>query len=253
MRYFLEIAYKGTNYHGWQIQPNAVTVQSTLNEALKILLKEDIATTGSGRTDTGVHALKQVVHFDYEHTLDFPKFINSLNGILPNDISVFDAYLVNSEAHTRFDAVLRGYVYKIRQQNTPFQQGEYYLYKRALDIDQMNKAAKILLKNTDFESFSKIHTEVKTFNCDISKAEWIKTESGLEFHIEADRFLRGMVRAVVGTLKEVGLGKMTVKEFEDVILAKDRSSAGAAAPAQGLFLCRVDYPESIYSSSFFKD
>ncbi len=246
MRYFLEIAYKGSNYHGWQIQPNANTVQAELEKALSTYFKTKIETTGSGRTDTGVHASQQFVHFDSPIKLDPPSFVNSMNGILPKDICALDLKKVRDDAHARFDATKRGYIYKIKYKNTPFSIGEYYLFKRELDVDQMNEAAKILLHHSDFESFSKVHTEVKTFICNITRAEWVKTHDGINFHIEADRFLRGMVRALVGTLKEIGLGKVSVNDFEEIILAKDRQKAGAAAPAQGLFLCKVEYPKEIF-------
>lgn len=249
LRYFLEIAYKGTNYHGWQIQPNAITVQEVVNKAISTILQVQIETIGCGRTDTGVHASQFYLHFDSDQKLSSDRFINNMNGVLPDDIAAISLHHVKDDAHTRFDATLRGYVYKIKHNNTPFEAGEYSLFKQHLDIDKMNEAAHVLLKHTDFESLSKVHTEVKTFNCKITRAEWIPTDNGLNFHIEADRFLRGMVRTIVGTLQQVGLGKMTVQEFENIILAKDRQQAGASAPARGLFLCRVEYPNSIFENS----
>lgn len=247
MRYFLEISYKGTRYHGWQIQPNALTVQEVLNKALSTLLAEKVDTLGSGRTDTGVHASVQVVHFNTEKEIK-DSFLLSINALLPKDISVQWIRPVNDEAHARFDAIQRSYVYKIALQKNPFDQELVWFYRGQPDVARMNQAAALLLTHTDFECFSKVHTEVNNFNCTITKAYWEQCGSELRFHITANRFLRGMVRAIVGTLIEVGKGKKSVGDFEKIIKSKDRNKAGMAAPPEGLYLCEVTYPETVFKS-----
>lgn len=246
MRYFLDISYKGTNYHGWQIQPNAITVQEVIQKALQVLFKEKIEVTGSGRTDAGVHAYQQVAHFNLEKEIELEKVHTALNGILPKDICINKISPVTAQAHARFNACNRGYVYEISKRKTPFRPNEYCLNRRGLNVLLMNKAAQELLNFSDFECFSKIHTDVKTFICDIRKAEWIETDHQIYFYVEADRFLRGMIRAIVGTLFEIGLEKMTIEEFRSIIQSKNRSLAGASAPAAGLFLNKVEYPSEVY-------
>lgn len=247
MRYFLEISYKGTRYHGWQIQPNALTVQEVLNKALSTLLGEPVDTLGSGRTDTGVHASVQVVHFNTEREIK-DSFLLSINALLPKDVSVQWIRAVNDDAHARFDATQRSYIYKIALQKNPFDQELVWFYRGQPDVELMNRAAALLLKHTDFECFSKVHTEVNNFNCTITKAYWEQNGSSLHFHITANRFLRGMVRAIVGTLIEVGKGKCSIEDFEKILLSKDRNKAGMAAPPEGLYLCEVSYPETIFKS-----
>ena len=240
MRYLLELAYDGTNYHGWQVQPNAKTVQAEVNKALSIILREDITTLGSGRTDAGVHAEQQFVHFDTDQPIS-DKLIQQLNGITPIDIAFYNIRKVHPDFNVRFDAITRAYRYRIKSSKNPFLLNQYYRYHKPVDVVAMNKAAATLLDYTDFECFSKVHTDVKTFLCTITQAEWKQEGNKLEFYIKANRFLRGMVRAIVGTLLEVGLGKITVQEFRDIIESKDRNKAGRAVPAEGLFLVEVNY------------
>jgi len=240
-RYFLELAYNGTHYHGWQIQANAHTVQAELNRALEVLLRHSVDTLGSGRTDTGVHATQQFVHLDTAAHLP-GSFLHSLNALLPTDISANGLFAVAQHAHARFDAVSRSYEYRICHEKNPFLQKMCYRYRTRPDIARMNEAARLLLHYTDFECFSKVKTDVSNFRCTITEAFWRYEGAMLVFHITANRFLRGMVRAIVGTLLEVGEGKMTPETFENVILSKDRQQAGCAVPPEGLFLTRVAYP-----------
>ena len=249
MRYFLDIAYKGTDYHGWQKQNNAITVQSELEKTLRILLGIPVETLGSGRTDTGVHAQQQIIHFDVPRVLDAEKLVYKLNALLPKGIAAKKIWPVPFDAHARFDAVSRSYQYHLITEKTPFLANEHYFYSRPLDVERMNTAAKLLLQYTDFESFSKIKTEVNNFVCHISRAEWERfADNHLVFHISANRFLRGMVRAIVGTLLEVGIGRMTPEQFAQIIESKDRQKAGRAAPPEGLFLSEVVYPPHLYLS-----
>lgn len=245
-RYFLQLSYKGTSYHGWQIQPNAHTVQAEIQQGLSTILRKKVDIMGSGRTDTGVHARVQVAHFDFEEQLDTDQIVHKLNGILPIDISINACAAVKPEAHTRFDAIERSYHYFINQRKSPFLADESYYFSYNLDIELMNAAAKELLGEQDFESFSKVKTEVNNFICNISKAEWFMQNDQLVFHVRANRFLRGMVRALVGTLIQVGQKKLTIEEFKTVIKNKNRESAGRAVPPHGLFLTEVKYPQEIY-------
>ncbi|UCS95097.1 tRNA pseudouridine(38-40) synthase TruA [Echinicola marina] len=245
-RYFLEVAYKGTRYHGWQVQPNAVTVQEEIDKALATILRRKIDTMGSGRTDTGVHGKQQYLHFDSEEILDKRTFLKKANAVLPKDISIYDLREVKAEAHARFDAVWRSYEYYISLRKNPFEEELSWQCYYSLDVEAMNEAAKLLLKYRDFECFSKVKTEVNHFECEIKTAYWEQKDQHLIFHITANRFLRGMVRAIVGTLVEVGTGKMDKEGFRAILESKSRTKAGAAAPARGLFLSRVIYPEEIF-------
>lgn len=244
-RFFLEFSYAGTAYHGWQRQPNALSVQEVMEEALALLLKQQTPLTAAGRTDTGVHAKQMFAHFDAD-TTDLEQLIFRLNQFLPNDIAVIRIREVKPRAHARFDALSRTYEYHLNNFKSPFVQGMSYGLYQPLDVEQMNKAASILLEYEDFECFSKAHTDVKTFLCTISKAVWGKSETGLVFTITANRFLRNMVRAIVGTLIEIGLGKKNIQEMHSVIESKNRSLAGYSVPAEGLFLTHIEYPNSIY-------
>lgn len=246
LRYFIELAYKGTQYHGWQIQANSNSVQGEINKALSIILREDVETIGSGRTDTGVHATQQFAHFDTWRELKARTFIHSMNSLLPHDIVIKNLYRVPDEAHTRFDAIQRSYEYRIARLKNPFLHQQCYIFPGELAIDKMNAAARLLLQHTDFESFSKVKTEVYTFNCTINRAEWEQTADLLIFHISANRFLRGMVRAITGTLLEVGLGRLSIEEFGSIIQAKNRQAAGRALPPEGLFLTEVQYPKDLF-------
>ena len=245
-RYFIQISYKGTAYHGWQIQPNAHSVQEVMEKTLSTLLRESIQVTGAGRTDTGVHASFFVAHFDaYDPALDSPDFVYKLNGFLPNDIAVQKVWKVHSNAHARFDARSRTYRYVVVREKEPFSEETAFRFSGALDLEKMNRAAKILFEYNDFTSFSKLHTDVKTNHCQIMQAEWMEEGIRLVFTIRADRFLRNMVRAIVGTLLDTGRGKLGMEEFRKIIESKDRGLAGASAPAHGLFLTGIEYPEDL--------
>ena len=248
-RYFIQIAYKGTRYHGWQVQPNAPTVQETINRVFQTILKEDIEVTGAGRTDTGVHATYFVAHFDSGKT-DLhtnTKYIYKINQFLPNDIVVNKLWLVKPDAHSRFDAISRTYKYYISQKKNPFLQDHACFFFRKLDLKKMNEASQMLFSYQDFTSFSKLHTDVKTNNCQIMHAGWEREKDDvLIFTIQADRFLRNMVRAIAGTLIEVGLNKISPEDFCQIIERKDRSLAGMSVPAHGLFLTDIAYPSGIF-------
>ncbi len=241
-RYFLKLAYKGTHYHGWQIQPNAISVQEVIENAMSIILKQSIAIVAAGRTDAGVHAQLMYAHFDVLEKIDSVFLVQKLNSFLPKDIVIFDIIQVHQEAHARFDATSRTYHYFINQIKDPFSEELSWYFNQKLDIDAMNLAAEILLQYIDFECFSKLHTDVKTFNCKIIYAKWTPTANGLVFKITADRFLRNMVRAIVGTLVKVGQHKCTLLEFHEIIKSKNRNKAGFSAPAHALFLTDIQYP-----------
>lgn len=244
MRYILECSYKGTAFHGWQVQENAPSVQGHIEKALSIVLRQEMQIVGSSRTDAGVHAYQQFAHFDVTEPLsNIEKMVHSMNGILPKDIAISHIRAVSDEFHSRFDATHRRYLYRISTQKTPFWQEFSYFYRTPVDIEQMNRAGEILKKHIDFQCFSKVHTDVATFNCQIELAHWERQDQFLLFHIKADRFLRGMVRAIVGTMLEVGAGKLSLSGFEDIILSKSRQKAGRAVPAEGLTLVEVGYPD----------
>lgn len=241
MRYFIWFAYKGTNYHGWQHQPNGNSVQDELEKALTTVLRTPIAVTAAGRTDAGVHALRMAAHFDCDHDFDLNNVALRLNSILPKDIAVFEIEHVDDAKHARFDALYRRYEYRIINHKTAFDYDTAVYMPYSFDFQKMNEAAALLLKHDDFASFCKVHTDVKTTLCKISEAKWTQRGDMWVFTIQADRFLRNMVRAVVGTLFEVGRERMTIEQFAQVIEAKNRSFAGQSAPAHGLFLVEVGY------------
>ena len=246
LRYFIELAYKGTNYHGWQIQPDAVSVQEKVNLAFSKILNTSIQTVAAGRTDTGVHASQMFVHVDTPIQINTQNYIFKLNAVLPDDIVIYDIFEVQQDAHTRFHATSRSYTYKIYQGRNPFLlETTWQLYRQELDIPLMNKAASILLEHSDFQCFSKAKSDVKTYNCTITEAKWVQTGKDLTFYITADRFLRNMVRAIVGTLVEIGRGKKSIEDLHSIIASKNRSKAGTSAPAQGLSLTAVTYSENI--------
>lgn len=248
-RYFIWLSYDGTVYCGWQIQPGSPTVQQTLNNALSILLREELQTTGAGRTDAGVHATTFVAHFDTEKApeeLDLQQLVYKLNRILPSDIAIHRIEPVLPDVHARFSALSRTYHYSICTHKDPFQFGRAWMFDRKLNLEAMQQAADLLLGYEDFKSFSKTNTQVKTFLCKIRRTGWVEEDGMLQFEITADRFLRNMVRAIVGTLIEVGLGKITPNDFADIIESKDRSQAGYSAPACGLFLKDIQYPPDIF-------
>ena len=251
MRYFIRFAYDGTAFHGSQRQPNGITVQETMEQALAMIFREEVPLTFAGRTDAGVHAREMFAHFDLPDN-DNSKFLilNSkfrLNGILPNSIAIFDIYPVKDDAHARFDAVRRTYEYHVVDHKDPFLCIQATRIRPGLDFAAMNEAAQLLIGKQDFASFCRTNTDVKTTICDLTHAEWKELGNGhAVFTIAADRFLRNMVRAVVGTLFEVGRGKMTKEQFAEVITQHNRCAAGDSAPAEGLFLTHVEYPEDIY-------
>lgn len=242
MRYFIEFAYKGTNYHGWQLQPDAISVQEVLTKATNLILKDSFELVGAGRTDAGVHAAQMFAHFDSEVLIDFKEIVRKLNSYLPDDISVFRIFPVKTHAHARFDATARTYEYHINLKKDVFSKNLSWYQFRNLNIEKMNQAAKILLEYEDFECFSKTHTDVFTFNCTINQAIWEEKKDRLIFTISANRFLRNMVRAIVGTLINIGLEKIEVAEMRNIIESKNRGKAGFSVPAHGLYLTKVNYP-----------
>jgi tRNA pseudouridine38-40 synthase len=247
-RYFIFISYRGTFYHGWQIQPNSVTVQKTLDESLSVVLNEKISTTGAGRTDTGVHAMFFCAHFDYSSPdlLNISNLVFRLNQFLPADISVNSIKKVVPDANARYSAISRTYKYYISRIKDPFSDNSSWYLHGKIDIKVMNEACRMLFLHSDFTSFSRLHSGAKSNICKIYFAGWEELDNRLVFTIKADRFLRNMVRAIVGTSVEIGFGKMNLKEFEDIILAKDRCRAGKSAPAKGLFLVDIEYPVEIF-------
>lgn len=247
MRYFIHLAYNGTNYCGWQTQPELPTVQLTLEQALTMLLRHPIAIVGCGRTDTGVHASDFYAHFDYpDHTeaapIDTGQLTFKLNSFLPADIAIFSIFPVKDNAHARFDATARTYQYHVSDRRLPFCQGLYSRIYFQPDIDLMNRAAEILMEYDDFTSFAKLHTQVKTNICHLSHARWEAVDEQWVFTIRSNRFLRNMVRSVTGTLLDVGRGKLTLDGLRQIIESKNRCSAGVSMPPQGLFLTKVEYP-----------
>lgn len=249
LRYFLKLAYRGTPFHGWQIQPNALSVQEVLNQKLSLLCASTINIVGAGRTDTGVHAKEMYAHFDLDEAIaDSNGFLNRLNKMLAPDIVVFELLPVKSDAHARFDATERAYEYHLQRKRSPFSQDLASPYFYNLDLAAMQEAASKLIFKGDFGSFSKSKTQTKTNICELREAYWEERGELLIFHVRADRFLRNMVRAIVGSLLEVGKGRMTISEFQDMIAAKDRRLAGESVPAQGLYLTRVLYPEDIFEN-----
>jgi tRNA pseudouridine38-40 synthase len=245
MRYFIEFSYNGTAYNGWQRQNNALGVQQVLEEAVSKLVRKPVEITGSSRTDAGVHAEQQFAHFDCEEIQRPDLFVYSVNGMIPFDVAVKRIFPVDETLHSRFAATHRSYEYRIAKLKNPFLVNQVHVLRAELDLDLMNQAAKILTLYDDFESFSKLHTNVNNFRCNIMEASWFERGELLIFKVKANRFLRGMVRALVGTMLNVGKGKTSLKEFEEIILLKNRKYAGAQAPAAGLFLIEVGYPDSI--------
>lgn len=244
----MHLAYDGSPYHGWQTQPNAHTVQQEIEEALAQILRRPCPIMGSGRTDTGVHALEQVAHFDVEEAIEEALLRKKLNGILPPAIAIHSIQEVQAEAHARFDAVDRSYCYQVRLRKDPFAPGRAWTLYQNPDLEKMNEAALFLLKQEDFQCFSKVHTDVRHFRCSLYEAYWEQEGDALRFHIRANRFLRGMVRAIVGTLVALGQGKVSLGQFQEILASGDRRMAGAAAPPYGLYLSSVRYPESVYKT-----
>lgn len=247
MRYFITLAYRGTNYHGWQRQRNANSVQEELEKALSAILRIPTVVTGAGRTDTGVHALYYVAHFDAaSFVAEGEGFCYRLNALLPKDIAIYSIHRVRDGAHARFDACEREYRYFISDRKDPFSRDTSWQYYVRLDMAAMNDAASYLTEYDDFTTFAKLNSGNRTNICKVRYARWTTMDSGMVFTIRSDRFLRNMVRAVTGTLVDVGRGKMTPGLFRDIIAACDLSLAGSSAPAQGLFLSDIKYPEEIF-------
>lgn len=246
-RYFIYLAYNGEQYFGWQTQPNGPTVQETIEKGLSTLLRTKIDIQGAGRTDSGVHARKMIAHFDCEvDDLNLDELTFKLNGYLPQDITIYKIVQVKDKAHARFDALSRTYRYYVTTAKDPFLHKLKLRVPTHLDLDAMNACAKVLFDYIDFTSFSKLHTDVKTNNCTIMYAEWENLGSDYVFTIKANRFLRNMVRSIVGTMLMVGRGKIGIDDVREIIEAKDRSRAGTSAPAHALFLEDVEYPEDIF-------
>lgn len=247
MRYFIRLAYKGTDFHGWQLQPNALSVQQVVQEALQTMLRLPISIIGAGRTDAGVHASQFFAHFDFENAIDTKELVLKLNAFLPDTVVVYDIFIVTNNAHARFDATSRSYEYRIFLGRDPFlNDTTWQIHNQKLNVEAMNKAAQLILNYTDFKCFSKTKTDVKTYLCDVTKAIWIQEGKKLTFHITANRFLRNMVRAIVGTLVDIGLEKNSPQSIKDVIESHDRKMAGFSVPAKGLFLTEITYPNDIF-------
>ena len=241
MRYFMELGYNGAPFFGWQVQPGKETVQGCIENALSLLLREEVAVTGCGRTDTGVNARQFFAHFETEQSIDTSRLTDKLNSFLPKEIAIYRIFPVEKDLHARFSAVSRTYKYYVAVTKNPF--GFHFSYRvfHKLDVTKMNEAAALLLETSDFTSFSKLHTQVNNNLCHVTEARWAMEDGVLVFTITADRFLRNMVRAVVGTLLQVGKGKITLEEFRAIIDRKDRCAAGDSVPAHALFLERVGY------------
>jgi tRNA pseudouridine38-40 synthase len=247
MRYFFEIGYNGSNYHGWQNQKNAIGVQQIVEDALSKLLREETAIVGSGRTDTGVHCVQQFFHADIQQHFNPMDLVHKLNSFLPRDIVIRSIIQVKGDAHARYDAVERTYQYKITRIKDPLMVGYAYYFFRDLDLPTMQLASSFLVGEHDFECFSKVKTDVNHFMCNIKQASWNQKGDLLIFTISANRFLRGMVRAIVGTLLDVGNKKITLDDFKKILKSKDRKKAGMNAPPEGLYLTHVKYPKSLFN------
>ena len=246
MRYFIRLSYHGKNFHGWQIQPNAKSVQETLNEALTRITGETVYAVGAGRTDTGVHARDMWAHFDHKAGVEH-SIIHKLNSYLGPDIAIKEIHRVKDEAHARFDAISRSYIYQIITVKDPFLQDQaWHLYHQP-DMSKIRDASQVLLEHQDFSAFARSNTQTKTNLCRIDEAYWEQRDNLITFHIKADRFLRNMVRAIVGTLVEIGMNKKEVADFNKIIVSKDRRLAGESAPAHGLFLTEVKYPKDLFN------
>ncbi|MBL7850422.1 MAG: tRNA pseudouridine(38-40) synthase TruA [Cyclobacteriaceae bacterium] len=247
MRYFFEIAYHGKNYHGWQSQDNALGVQTVVEKVLRQLFRnEELTIVGSGRTDTGVHCRQQFFHSDIEKSFDPEQLARRMNAFLPGDIAIRSIKAVRPEASARYAATERTYEYVITRVKDPLRQGLSFFYRKPANVQTLNRASALLLGMHDFQCFSKVHTDVDHFRCDVKYAHWTEKDDLLIFRITANRFLRGMVRAVVGTLLDVGSGKITMEEFKAILHSRDRRKAGMNVPAEGLFLVRVKYPRRIF-------
>jgi tRNA pseudouridine38-40 synthase len=248
-RYLIQFSYDGGSFHGYQIQPNAHSVQAELEEKISLLLGQKVEITGSSRTDTGVHARQQFAHMDLpDEIIPASDFVYRANRMLPTSLALQSLYAVSSEFHARFDAISRTYEYIISPSKNPLMREFAYWFEAPLDINKMNFAGEILTHHTNFQCFSKVKTEVTTFDCDIKKALWERRNDQLIFTIQANRFLRGMVRSVVGTMIEIGLGNWDLEGLKDILNSKDRQKAGRSVPAHGLFLIEVEYPLATFDA-----
>lgn len=246
MRFLFEISYLGSNYSGWQSQLNATGVQEIVEKCLGTILRQKLTITGSGRTDAGVHCTQQFFHADIDKAFSRDKLIVQMNSFLPNDIAIRSISQIKPDISARYDAVERAYEYIITRKKDPLRTGRAFYYFKETDVKTMNKAAALLVGTHDFQAFSKVKTDVNHFICTIKEAEWNQKGDLLVFNIAANRFLRGMVRAIVGTLLDTGTGKISMKEFQEILKSKDRKKAGMNVPAEGLYLVKVKYPKSIY-------
>ena len=247
MRYFFEIAFNGKPYHGWQIQENAITVQQIVQEKLQLIHKNEKPTvTGCGRTDAGVHAKQFFFHVDIPPISNLDKYCFQMNNMLPIEIQLKQIHLVKEDAHARFDALSRTYEYRFSTLKSPFNSGFVTYISEKVNVNSMNECCKMIKGKHDFTSFSKTHTEVNHFFCEILEAEWVKKDEQIIFRVKANRFLRNMVRALVGTMVLVGKEKISLSDFEKIMISKDRTNAGPSAKAQGLFLTKISYPNQIY-------
>ena len=247
LRYFIELSYNGSEYHGWQSQPNAITIQQTIENSLQLVLKnKKLKIVGAGRTDTGVHALQMYAHFDFDKNLDVKNLIFKLNSFLNKNIVINNIFRVHNKAHARFDANLREYKYFLTTKKDVFNSDTKYHFTKKLDFDQISKAIEIIKENTNFKSFCRSRTDVTNYECSIGNFEFEAKESEVIFTISANRFLRNMVRAIIGTILDVGLHKISTEKLKEIINKSDRIYAGPSVPAHGLFLTRVEYPENIF-------
>ena len=244
----MDLSYDGTNYHGWQNQPNAISVQSCIEKALSILTKSDTPIYGAGRTDAGVHAIQMFAHFDSNKLINTTKLMHDLNSFLAKDISVNNIYRVKNDSHARFDAISREYEYNISLSKDVFNINKSYYVYHNLDVKLMNDACTILKNHVNFKCFSRSKTDVKTYNCDLTLAKWELSNDQLIFTIKANRFLRNMVRAIVGTMIQVGNKKINLKNFEEILISQDRTKAGPSAPAHALYLSNIEYPKEIFAN-----
>lgn len=246
LRYFIELSYNGKNFHGWQYQPNAISVQETIENSLVILLKKKIKILGAGRTDTGVHAKQMFAHFDFKESFDTQNLSFKLNSFLGKDIRIINILKVKSDSHARFDAKSREYQYVITQKKDVYNFDTKYFFSKKLDFDEIDKAIKIIKKTKNFKSFCRTKTDVTNYNCKIFDFEYTMDNSDIVFTIRANRFLRNMVRSIIGTILDVGLLKTSIKDFSDIIKKTNRIYAGPSAPAHALFLTKIEYPETIF-------
>lgn len=245
-RYFFEIMYQGTAYHGWQKQKNALSIQEVIEDRITKITGQPVEIVASGRTDHGVHALQQFFHADLSLELSLQELKYRLNAFLPRDIAIRNIFPVTENAHARYSAYLRGYQYYMHQEKNPFLDPFSYYFNQDLNLDNMNKAAQQMQGQHDFKSFSKVKTNVNHFICEINEAQWTKTDQQIVFKIKANRFLRGMVRTIVGSLIDIGIDKKPIAAIEEILKAKDRKKAGKSVPACGLFLSEVHYNQEIF-------